>query len=380
MTYVSGAKITAAVECLQSNKSIQADYTRFKVDNAIKRVFDPVSDLYWTYYEVQKVNRSTKETMGREGFPTVVLLHGICGTAGCYFYLMSKLADAGIKCISAQYPEYYSPDEWIAGFMHFIEYLKLTKPMVFASDLGGFLLQLFVESYPESICAMALCNSYRRTDTFSNSPEFRGAYGKLYTMLPHVLLRTIYVDYYIYPPISKESHERVSVSEQMAKEFMANELDQLTAGELGSRISLQMTTDYVAAYGSKRMQHNRILIIETTNNHIPEDLNDDMRVAYYGCKVATMKSGGDFPYLSKPDEVVSFILVHLTNVHRLLNEKESSEETVNIQQSVISCGVTRELDEGSVRRSASASSVGSMINGHYSYEYGDYVSPSLSDA
>lgn len=76
------------------------------------------------------------------------------------------MAIQGVRCISAQYPEYYSPDEWITGFLHFIEYLKLSKPLVFGSDLGGYLLQLFVETYPESVCSIALCNSYRRYVSF----------------------------------------------------------------------------------------------------------------------------------------------------------------------------------------------------------------------
>ncbi|AFZ80926.1 hypothetical protein BEWA_003340 [Theileria equi strain WA] len=68
----------------------------------------------------------------------------------------------GFRCISAQYPEYITPFEWNAGFLHFLEYLKITKPVVFASDLGGFLLQLFAEKYPDAIHGMILCNSYTR--------------------------------------------------------------------------------------------------------------------------------------------------------------------------------------------------------------------------
>lgn len=40
-----------------------------------------------------------------------------------------------------------------------------------------------------------------------------------------------------------------------------------------------MSTDYVDDYVTRRLLPNRILIIETSNNNIPEELNDDMLVA-----------------------------------------------------------------------------------------------------
>ncbi|KAK1933478.1 hypothetical protein X943_003833 [Babesia divergens] len=369
---------TPTVECQQSLRSIQSDYTRFKLENAIKRVFDPVSELYWTYYESSNVRKSSAESSGVVDLPSVVLLHGICGTAGCYFYIVNKLAEAGVRCISAQYPEYYSPDEWIAGLLHFIEYLKLSKPLVFGSDLGGYLLQLFVETYPESVCSIALCNSYRRTDGFSSSPDFRGLYGRLYSVLPHMILRNIYIDSYICPPKGPRSATKVPVLEHMAREFMAHELDQLSASELGSRISLQMSTDYVDDYVIRRISPNRILIIETSNNNIPEELNDDMLVAYRDAKIATMRAGGDFPYLTKPDEIVTFLLVHLTNVCLLQNEKNIQAEN-GTAKTLVSCGQARDVAISTIMRKSSESSQCSLVPGAYSCDYNDYVTPSLSD-
>lgn len=56
-------------------------------------------------------------------------------------------------------------------------------------------------------------------------------------MLPHMILRNIYIDSYICPPKGLRSATKVPVLEHMAREFMAHELDQLSASELGSRIS-----------------------------------------------------------------------------------------------------------------------------------------------
>ncbi|CDR96566.1 hypothetical protein, conserved [Babesia bigemina] len=364
------------VECLSSLKSIQRDYARFKLENPVKRVFDPISELHWTYYEGATVKKPDGSDESLAELPCVVLLHGICGTAGCYFYVIEKLAKAGVRCISAQYPEYYSPDEWIEGLLHFLEYIKLSKPLVFASDLGGYLLQLFVEKYPESLSAIALCNSYRRTDCFSSSPELRGMYGRLFTVLPHVVLKNIFVEYYICPQDNVRARAKSPMVEQLAREFMANELNQLTASDLGGRISLQMSTDYVDDFCSRRMPPSKILIIETNNNNIPDELTEDMLEAYQDAKIAHMRDGGDFPYLTKPEEIVTYLMVHLTNVRALQSAQNITDAPVKSG----GCSSLRDLYKFNIPRRSSESSHCSVIPAQPSWESDDATSPSLSDS
>ncbi|GFE52952.1 acid cluster 33 protein, putative [Babesia ovis] len=364
----------ASVECSQSLHSIQGDYTRFKRETPVKRVFDPISELYWTYYETGTAKKTIESENGPKDLPTVVLLHGICGTAGCYFYVVNKLKEAGVRCISAQYPEYCCIDEWISGLLHFFEYLKLTKPVVFGSDLGGYLLQLFVEKYPESVLSIVLCNSYRRTDSFSSSPELRGFYGRFFSVLPHMILRNIFVDSYICP-VNNRRVLKIPVIEQLAREFMSSELDQLSASDLGSRISLQMSTDYVDDLGYRGWTADKILIIETNNNNIPEDLNEDMRTAYSGAKIATMKNGGDFPYLTKPDEIVTFLMVHLKN----LRMSQVADGDIEAVERIASCRLQQPTTSNNISRAASDSSYSSIIPGQQPWDYNDLSSSSLSD-
>ncbi|UKK02450.2 hypothetical protein MACK_002543 [Theileria orientalis] len=299
------------VERIRAVSSIQEDYSEFKNKTAIKRIFDPVSELYWTYYENITLKKSSNSD---KTDPTIVLLHGICGTAGCYFYLFNKLTELGYRCISAQYPEYLTPYEWIAGFLHFIEYLNLSKPCVFGSDLGGFLLQLFVQRYPDSLNSIILCNSYRRTDAFSVSPEFRDIYGNIYSILPHIILKGLYIEYYICPKNDDYNQNKIELREQYAKEFMAYELDQLSSNDLGSRITLQLTGEYVYDKDLSGFKKDKILLIETNNNNIPEELTQDIKAWYKNSKVGYIKNGGDFPYLTRPEEIAVYIQVHLNNI------------------------------------------------------------------
>uniref|UniRef100_A0A3B0NHF3 Alpha/beta hydrolase family, putative n=1 Tax=Theileria annulata TaxID=5874 RepID=A0A3B0NHF3_THEAN len=320
------------VERVLSVGSIQDDYYEFKNKNPIKRVSDPVSELYWTYYENYNHKKSSKADKNN---PSIVLLHGICGTAGCYFYLFDKLSELvifyhisipklltlfiytiflqGYRCISAQYPEYETPYEWISGFSHFLDYLNLYKPCVFGSDLGGFLLQLFVQTYPNMLSSIILCNSYRKTDDFSFSPVLREVYGNLYMLLPHIILKNLYIEFYICPK-NEDIDQRVELREQYAKEFMACELDHISASDLGSRITLQLTCDYVYNKDLNGFDQDKILLIETNNNNIPYNLKQDIKLWYSNSKVGYLKSGGDFPYLTRPEEIAVFVQVHMNNV------------------------------------------------------------------
>lgn len=44
---------------------------------------------------------------------------------------------------------------------------------------------------------------------------------------------------------------------------------------------------------------------------VPDGLRRQLRGLYPGARIAQLKATGDFPYLSRPDEVTLFIEVHL---------------------------------------------------------------------
>ena len=45
----------------------------------------------------------------------------------------------------------------------------------------------------------------------------------------------------------------------------------------------------------------------------PQDVRDEMYKSYPSAKLAHLKSGGNFPYLSRSEEINMFILIHLRN-------------------------------------------------------------------
>ncbi|SBS86805.1 acid cluster protein 33 homologue, putative [Plasmodium ovale curtisi] len=274
--------------------SMHEAYKNFCSKHPLKKLSMPKSDLVWSYYDINSRNDNV-----------VIFLHGICGTAGCYFYQLEVLANLGFRVISFQYPCYNYLKDWIKNMCNILEYLGIKKAHFFASDLGGYLIQLYAKLYPSKIESLILCNTYRRTDDFAAVASFRNIYGKLYSFLPHVLLKKIILENYIYG-----DYGYIDLKEKNSLEFMSNEIDLINASDLGGRISLQLSSEIVDGI---YINDKCITILQTVNNTYADNLNEDMKRAYPGAKHAIMKSGGSFPYLSRYEEVNIYLLVHLRN-------------------------------------------------------------------
>ncbi|GAW82670.1 hypothetical protein, conserved [Plasmodium gonderi] len=274
--------------------SMRETYKIFCSKHPLKKLSMPKSDLVWSYYDINSKNENI-----------VIFLHGICGTAGCYFYQLDALGKLGFRVISFQYPCYNYLKDWIKNMCNILEYLNIKKAHFFASDLGGYLIQIYAKLYPSKVESLILCNSYRRTDDFASVSAFRNVYGKLYSFLPHVLLKKIILENYIYV-----NYVNIDLKEKNSLEFMSNEIDLISSADLGGRIGLQLSVETVDRI---HMNDECITILQTLNNTYSDSLNEDMKKAYPFAKHAIMKSGGSFPYLSRYEEVNMYILVHLRN-------------------------------------------------------------------
>lgn len=269
-------------------------YKQFCSKYPLKKLSMPKSDLVWSYYDINPRYENI-----------VIFLHGICGTAGCFFYQIDYLTKLGCRVISLQYPSYSYLKNWIKNLCNILEYLNVKKAHFFASDLGGYLIQLYSKLYPSRVESLVLCNSYRSTEPFASVSSLRSVYGKVYSFFPHMLLKKIILENYIYL-----NYSRVDLKEKNSLEFMSNELDCIAAADLGGRISLQLSSEVVDGI---YVPDRNITILQTLNNLHSDQMNDDMRSAYPQAKHAIMKSGGPFPYLSRHEEVNLYLSVHLRN-------------------------------------------------------------------
>merc|ERR1712196_78028 len=57
---------------------------------------------------------------------------------------------------------------------------------------------------------------------------------------------------------------------------------------------------------------------------VPDELRRELRHRYSSVRVAELKSGGDFPFLSQPEEVALFVEVHMRGIGVFANGTGSS--------------------------------------------------------
>ncbi|KAG0474490.1 hypothetical protein HPP92_014176 [Vanilla planifolia] len=95
-------------------------------------------------------------------------------------------------------------------------------------------------------------------------------------------------------------------------DFVVAQIETLSREDLSSRLTLNAA----AATVGPLLLSDSVITIMDTNDYcaIPQALKDEVSERYPGARRATMKTGGDFPFLSRPDEVNLYLQLHLRRV------------------------------------------------------------------
>ncbi|XP_068305730.1 uncharacterized protein [Pyrus communis] len=98
-------------------------------------------------------------------------------------------------------------------------------------------------------------------------------------------------------------------------DFVVSQVEMLSREDLASRLTL--TADTVSV-GPLLLTDSFITIMDVcipdlTNDYsgIPQQLKDEVSERYHNARQAQLKTGGDFPFLSRPDEVNLHLQLHL---------------------------------------------------------------------
>jgi len=242
----------------------------------------------WRYYDFGP----------REAVP-VIMLHGAIGTAEIFFRQLVSLCPKGYRLVAVQYPAYSSHDNWIRAFDKFVDELKFTKFHIFGTALGGYLAQCYVKYRPNRILSLLLCNSFCDTEHFANSNPFSG----LYSWTPEFLLKRVLLQNF--PDYNVESEIANSI------DFMVEQLESVIYEDLVSRMSLNYTVGPLVAT-SLSLDQSKITLIDCLDDFCtPDRVRDEVHKLFPEARQAFLKSGGNFPYLSRPEEINLYIEVHL---------------------------------------------------------------------
>ncbi|KAG7301568.1 hypothetical protein JYU34_014535 [Plutella xylostella] len=228
----------------------------------------------------------------------LICLPPVSGTADIFFRQVMGLSSRGVRVIAAEAPAYWNLKEWCDGFKRLIDYLELDRVHIFGASLGGFIAQKFAEltmNCPR-VASLVLCNTFTDTTVF----EYKDS-AALFWLLPSLVLKRMLMGNFTTDKVDKRMAESI--------DFMVERLETLTQAELASRLTLNCTPCYVQPDTLRNMP---VTIVDVWDESaLCARVREDLYKSYPHAKLAHLKSGGNFPYLSRSDEVNLHLLIHL---------------------------------------------------------------------
>eukprot|EP01111_Echinosteliopsis_oligospora_P006504 TRINITY_DN2067_c0_g1_i1.p1 TRINITY_DN2067_c0_g1~~TRINITY_DN2067_c0_g1_i1.p1 ORF type:complete len:326 (+),score=59.18 TRINITY_DN2067_c0_g1_i1:195-1172(+) len=265
------------------------EYMFFRNQVAFQRVtVGNINEKVWQYYD-----------FGPRDVAPLVCIPGASGTADVFYKQIVSLTPKGIRVIAVQPPPYETHQGWCKGFDRFLDKINITKVHLFGTSLGGYLAQCYCKLRPSRVESLILNNSFCDTQYFHDSAPC----AAMFSMMPEFMLKRYILSNF--PRTNLEPEIANSV------DFMVEKLESLTQPELASRLTLNCALGPLKP-GDVTLHPERITIIDTIDdNALPNNLREEVYKFYPEARVADIKTGGDFPYLSRADEVNMHIQIHL---------------------------------------------------------------------
>ncbi|KAK4787516.1 hypothetical protein SAY86_011349 [Trapa natans] len=267
--------------------SAPGDYAYFKSQVPLHRI--PIGTKQWRYYD-----------FGPKAAPPLICLPGTAGTADVYYKQVMSLSMKGYRVISVDIPCVWSHHEWIQVFEKFLDAIDVHHIHLYGTSLGGFLAQLFAQQRPRRVKSLVLSNSFLETQSFAAAMPW----APIVSWTPSFLLKR-----YVLTGIRDGPHEPFIAD---SVDFVVAQVETLSRDDLASRLTLTVNA---ASIGSLLLSDSFITIMDTNDYcAIPQHLKDQLSEKYPGARRAYLKTGGDFPFLSRPDEVNLHLQLHLRRV------------------------------------------------------------------
>uniref|UniRef100_A0A0E0M5V6 Maspardin n=1 Tax=Oryza punctata TaxID=4537 RepID=A0A0E0M5V6_ORYPU len=263
------------------------DYVYFKSVVPLHKI--SIGPKLWRYYD-----------FGPKTVPPLVCIPGIAGTADVYYKQIMSLSMKGYRVISIDVPQVWNHHEWIHSFEKFLDSMNIHHVHIYGTSLGGFLAQIFAQHRPRRVKSLVLSNTFLETHKFAAATPW----SPVVNWTPSFLLKR-----YLLTGIRDGPHEPFIAD---SVDFVVSQVETLSRDDLSSRLMLNVN---VASVGSLMVPDSLITIMDTNDySAVPQQLKDQVNERYPGARRAVLKTGGDFPFLSRPDEVNLYLQLHLRRV------------------------------------------------------------------
>ncbi|XP_012471928.1 uncharacterized protein LOC105789199 [Gossypium raimondii] len=267
--------------------SAPGDYIHFKSQVPLHKI--PIGTKQWRYYD-----------FGPKVVPPLICLPGTAGTADVYYKQIMSLSMKGYRVISVDIPCVWNHQEWIQSFEKFLDAIDVHHIHLYGTSLGGLLAQLFAQHRPRRVKSLILSNAFLETSSFSAAMRWAPIVG----WAPSFLLKR-----YILTGIHNGPQEPFIAD---SVDFVVSQIETLSRDDLASRLAFTVDN---ASVGPLLLSDSFITIMDTNDySSIPQELKDQLGERYPAARRAYLKTGGDFPFLSRPDEVNLHLQLHLRRV------------------------------------------------------------------
>lgn len=264
------------------------DYKRFRSSIPQRKIIVDKSDQTWVVYDAGP----------RQVRSPIVCLPPVCGTADVFFRQLLDLSAVGYRIISVEYPVFWSADEFCESFLKLINHLELDRVHIFGASLGAFLGQKIAEKTYKSprVHSIFLCNGFIDTTAFKQTKSSKAFWAMPAFWLKRQILMNL-------PSENLEAEVANSI------DFMVERLDTLERAQLASRLTMNCVDNYVEP---QKLKDVYVTIMDVFDESaLSQRCKEEMYKCYPDAKRAHLKSGGNFPYLSRSSEVNLMLQIHL---------------------------------------------------------------------
>jgi len=255
-----------------------------------KVIVDSIGTKEWTIFDAGP--KTIKSPL--------IFLAPVSGAADVFFRQILTLSSLGFRVISVDAPPFWNVRDWCIGFRRLLDHLQLDLVHIFGASLGGFLAQKFAEMTNKNprVKSLLLCNTFNDTAIFGFTST-----AHTFWMMPSVFLKKMV--------ISGFDKKAVDADIADAIDFMVDKLESLSQDILASRLTLNCLNNYV----EPQRIHNQeipVTIIDVFDEAaLSTHVSEEMEKCFPEARFAHLKSGGNFPFLSRADEVNVLIRIHL---------------------------------------------------------------------
>lgn len=243
----------------------------------------------WLYYD-----------WGPRTYPEpIVCFHSLIGSPESFFNQIISLAPRGYRVLSVQIPTYWTVSDYCDALHAFLDMLSLSRIHVYAAGLGAFLAMQYAVRRPDRIASVMLTHAFLSTEGVAGPiPYSPGVLRWLPDFLVRSTMRALL------------PKGRTTPSQAYAAEFAIGHTMSLPREILAARLSLLVTKSSVVS--RLHIAESRITLIDTLDRSSSSlTLSERTAKSLSNARRAFLKTGGDYPYLSVPEEVNVHLVVHL---------------------------------------------------------------------